>query len=87
MSDDNCEADDESDAKLDNAIKDIESSVRWDVNAPRNVPRSIRPTEWSNRRFKTGLWWSIPWKQGGIRETKKVAQNGSICFHRVLYVA
>ena len=44
MSDDNCEADDVSDAKLDNAIKDIESSVRWDVNALRNVPRSIRPT-------------------------------------------
>ena len=41
---DNCEADKESNIELDNAVDDPESSVVWDVIAALNVPGLIRPT-------------------------------------------
>jgi len=43
-SEDDCEADNESDVEQDNCNKDSECPKQWDVCATPNVPRLIRPT-------------------------------------------
>jgi len=50
VSEDYCEADDESDLEQDNVITDSEPTVQRDVSVAPNVPRLIRPTRKSKRQ-------------------------------------
>jgi len=54
-SQDDCEADNPSDAEQDNCIEYPECSEQWDVCAAPNVPGLIRPTGWSKNNTKKGL--------------------------------
>jgi hypothetical protein len=55
VSEDDCEADDESDLEEDNVFEDSETTAQRDVSAAPNVPGLIQPTRKSKRQAEKVL--------------------------------
>jgi hypothetical protein len=54
-SEDNWEADNESDMELDHGSKDSETSEQQNVRAALNVPRVIQPIRWTKKKVEKAL--------------------------------